>query len=234
MSDITLRSDFHVTLVNVAGNDDMICNAARVSVHGFESADPKGNQGLIEFLMKNRHGSPFEHGLMTFRIEAPIFVWREFMRHRIGFSYNEQSGRYMEMRPEFYIPDPGRPLIQKGKPGAYQFVAGERDQYELMIDTMRDSYQISWSAYQLMLQAGIAKEVARMTLPVATYSSAYVTCNPRSLMSFLSLRTRDTLATFPSYPQWEIEQVTFMMEDRFCELWPLTARSFSANGRVAP
>ena len=234
MSNVILRQDFHVTLVNVAGNDDMICNAARVSVHGFESADPKGNAGLIEFLMKNRHGSPFEHGLMTFRIEAPIFVWREFMRHRIGFSYNEQSGRYMEMRPEFYIPDPGRPLIQKGKPGAYQFVAGEREHHDLMFDTMRDSYGISWGAYQVMLQAGIAKEVARMTLPLATYSSAYMTCNPRSLMSFLSLRTRDTLATFPSYPQWEIEQVAFMMEDRFCELWPLTARSFSANGRVAP
>ena len=73
--------------------------------------------------MRDRHGSPFEHNSMTFYVQAPIFVFREFMRHRIA-SYNEESGRYRELRPVFYVPGPERKLTQIGKPGAYEFVDG--------------------------------------------------------------------------------------------------------------
>ena len=78
--------------------------------------------------MRDRHGSPFEHNSMTFYVQAPIFVFREFMRHRIA-SYNEESGRYRELRPVFYVPGPERKLIQEGKPGAYVFVDGTPEQY---------------------------------------------------------------------------------------------------------
>ena len=96
---------------------------------------PKGvgitQAGLINFLMRDRHGTPFEHSSMTFYVQAPIFVFREFMRHRIA-SYNEESGRYRELRPVFYVPGPQRRLRQQGKPGHYEFVDGTPEQLELV------------------------------------------------------------------------------------------------------
>lgn len=231
---ITTRTDFDLELMTWSGSDEFICQAARVSTLGSASLGTTESFGLIKFLMSNRHGSPFEHGLMTFRISAPIFVWREFMRHRIGFSYNEQSGRYMELEPIFYVPSPERNLVQVGKPGAYEFVPGSREQYLSMRSNFGVSYMEAWNAYQRMLRDGIAKEVARMCLPVAIFSTAYVTCNPRSMMSFLSLRTKHEDSTFPSYPQWEINQVANQMETIFAELFPLTHKAFNLAGRVSP
>ena len=231
---VTLRSGFSIQMVQAAGSDQKICEAARVSTLGERSVGTEESAGLINFLMKNRHGTPFEHGMITFRISAPIFVWREFMRHRIGFSYNEQSGRYMEMQPIFYMPAKQRPLVQVGKVGAYTFEAGTEEQWDICVEALRRAAQSSWDCYVEQLGAGIAKEVARMCLPVGIYSSAYVTCNPRSLMSFLSLRTRADDSTFPSYPQWEIEKVALQMEDIFLRLYPLTHAAFIKNGRVSP
>ena len=236
---LTWRDDFTVSLMQNAGSDEMVIMAAKVSTHASKSADLsdftlEGSQKFIDFLMKNRHGSPFEHGLMTFQIEAPIFVWREFMRHRIGHSYNEQSGRYMEMLPVFYMPPTHRPLVQVGKPGAYQFVPGTEEQYSLLEEAFEQSVSLAWASYQDMLAGGIAKEVARQILPLNIYSSAYVTVNPRSLMSFLSLRTKDEMSVFPSYPQWEIEQVALGQQEVFADLYPITFESFDKFGRVAP
>lgn len=232
--DIQTRSDFDVELIQVAGDDEFICKAARVSTLGAASIETEESAGLINFLMKNRHGSPFEHGMSTFRITAPIFVWREFMRHRIGFSYNEESGRYKELDGVFYIPPPGRHLVQVGKPGAYEFVAGTDEDYSFMTSMLKSSYFWAWDSYQQQLKAGIAKEVARMCLPVATYSSAYVTCNPRSIMAFLSLRTNVPSSAYPSKPQWEINQVANDMESYFMAHFPLTHDAFCKNGRVSP
>lgn len=228
------RSDLAVELVDSMGSDEMICRAARVSTLGAESLETEESSGLINFLMKNRHGSPFEHGTMTFRITAPIVVWREFMRHRIGYSYNEQSGRYMELKAEAYVPIPERPLVQVGKAGAYSFEEGTKEQYELVCEQLLNAYDAAWSAYHAMLDAGVAKEVARFCLPLGTYSTAYVTCNPRSLMHFLSLRTKSPLAKFPSFPQWEIERLAVEMESIFMDLFPSTYTAFNENGRVSP
>lgn len=234
MTDIHIRHDFDVDLVLSAGSDEFICKAARVSTLGAESLETSESAGLIRFLMKNRHGSPFEHGLMTFRITAPIFVWREFMRHRIGFSYNEESGRYKVLDPMFYIPPRERSLVQIGKPGHYAFVTGTQEQWEIMLDTLAGSYDLAWHNYQHNLEFGVAKEVARMCLPVAVYSTAYVSCNPRSMMSFLSLRTKYSDSMFPSYPQWEINQVADQMEIAFANLFPLAHDAFVQTGRVSP
>lgn len=234
MSDITLRSDFDVELVQHMGSDEMICKAARVSTLGADSIDSEESRGLINFLMKNRHGTPFEHAAMTFRISAPIFVWREFMRHRIGFSYNEESGRYKVLDPVFYIPNQERNLIQVGKPGNYTFEPAESWQYPTAIENLTEAYSLAWARYMDNLQYGIAKEVARMCLPVSVYSTAYVTCNPRSIMAFLSLRTQSDVSTFPSFPMHEIHEVARQMEFIFLKTFPLTAGAFSLNGRVAP
>lgn len=231
MADIQYRSDFQVKLIDSMGSDDSIVRAARVSTG--QDANQLAGDKLISFLMRNRHGTPFEHTSMTFRIEAPIFVWREFMRHRIGISYNEQSGRYMELAPVFYVPNGERPMVQVGKPGAYEFV----EDFELnqkAAAVLRVAHQGAWDSYQKMLEFGIAKEVARIALPVGIYSAAYVTMNCRSMMSFLSLRTRAHDAKFPSYPQWEIEKVGNLMDVHFARCFPVTAQAFDAAGRVSP
>lgn len=228
------RSDFDVELVDHAGSDEMICRAARVSTIGAASLETKESAGLINFLMKNRHGSPFEHAHMMFRISAPIFVWREYMRHRIGVSYNEQSGRYMKLEPVFYVPPPDRELIQEGKVGEYRFVPGTNEQYTMVFDSLIWVYHEAWREYEKMLAAGIANEVARMCLPVAIYSTAYVTMNPRSIMAFLSLRTKHEDSMFPSFPMKEINRVADQIEIHFKDKFPITQAAFHANGRVCP
>ena len=232
--EIFIRNDFPVELVQYMGSDEFVCKAAKVSTIGAASIDSEESAGLIRFLMSNRHGSPFEHGAMTFRISAPIFVWREFMRHRIGFSYNEESGRYKELDGVFYMPSPTRNLVQEGKPGAYNLVPGTQTQYQLVDACLTESYTVSWQSYQDMLDQGIAKEVARICLPVSIYSTAYVTCNPRSVMAFLSLRTDDPESMFPSKPLWEINEVANQMEAIFTDLFPTTSAAFNTNRRVGP
>lgn len=236
--EIVFRSDVTVELVRASASDADVIFAARVSTVGEQSledvgADAGRSQGLINYLMRERHGSPFEHNSMTFFVQAPIFVWREHMRHRIA-SYNEESGRYRELRPVFYVPNRDRAVIQVGKTGAYEFLPGDEAQYGLIEKDMRAACTQAYEAYQRMLDAGIAREVARMVLPVSIYSTAYVTVNARSLMNFLSLRRKADDSHFPSYPQREIEMVAERYEEEFERLMPLTHAAFVANGRVAP
>lgn len=233
------RSDMTVELVRSAAQDSDVVWSARVSTAGEQSleevsADPAQSKGLIKYLLKNRHGTPFEHNSMTFLVSAPIFVFREFHRHRVGWSYNEESARYRELAPVFYVPAPERRLIQVGKPGSYDFVEGTPTQTALVREATIRACEASYSAYQEMLSAGIAREVARGVLPVATYSTMYATCNARSLMAFLSLRTKREDSKFPSYPQREIEMVAEQMEAYFAELMPITHGAFVDAGRVCP
>lgn len=236
--DIEFRSDVTVELVKSAARDSDVIWAARVSTKGEASlddvdADPQRSQGLINYLMRDRHGTPFEHTSLTYFVSAPIFVFREFMRHRIA-SYNEESGRYRELRPVFYVPGPERNLVQQGKPGAYEFVPGTTQQHEIVVEQTKRACREAYSAYQEMLAAGVAREVARGVLPVATYSSMYVTMNARALMNFLSLRTKREDSHFPSYPQREIEMVADLMEAEWAALMPLTHAAFEQHGRVSP
>ncbi len=233
------RSDVTVDLVKHTASDSDVLWAARVSTAGEQSLeelskDPERSKGLINYLMRDRHGSPFEHNSMTFFISAPIFVFREFMRHRVGWSYNEESGRYRELEPVFYVPGESRKLVQQGRPGKYEFVEGTPEQQELTTRAMEGSYRQAYEAYQEMLAAGVAREVARAVLPVGLYSSMYATCNARSLMHFLGLRTQHELAKVPSFPQREIEMVGEQMEAHWARLMPLTYAAFNNNGRVAP
>ena len=177
--------------------------------------------------------SPFEHNSMTFYVQAPIFVFREFMRHRIA-SYNEESGRYRELNPVFYVPNRERNLRQVGKPGAYDFLPGTDEQSELVEKLAKEQSIAAYSAYQQMLDAGVAREVARIVLPLNLYSSMYVTMNARALMNFLSLRTKHPEATTPSFPQREIEMCAEQMEAEWAKLMPLTHAAFTSKGRVAP
>ncbi len=235
---IRFRSDMTVELVKSSAHDSDVVFAARVSTAGEQSLeavdeDAARSKGLIGYLMRARHGSPFEHNSMTFFVEAPIFVFREFMRHRIA-SYNEESGRYRQLNPVFYVPSVERRLVQEGKPGAYDFVEGTPEQYDVVVTQTQQACRQAYAAYLAMLDAGVAREVARGVLPVATYSSMYVTVNARSLMNFLSLRTKREGSHFPSYPQREIEMVAELMEVEWARLMPITYAAFEAGGRVSP
>jgi thymidylate synthase (FAD) len=161
-------------------------------------------------------------------------VFREFHRHRIGFSYNETSGRYSQLQPKFYIPAFHRPLVQTGKPGQYTYTEGTQEQHEQVCSYIETSCKVAYDIYLHLLDIGIAKEVARGVLPVYIYSSMYVTCNARSLMSFLSLRSRDDSSAFRSYPMWEIEQVALQMEQALLVNMPITHRYFRELGSVSP
>jgi thymidylate synthase (FAD) len=233
------RHDVTVTLVKSSAGDADVLFAARVSTAGEASLlelqnDPEKSKGLINYLMRDRHGTPFEHNSLTFLIQAPIFVFREFHRHRAGWSYNEESGRYRELEPVFYTPGPDRRLVQRGRPGKYEFTAGTAEQHKQARYAMESAYRRSYDAYREMLAAGIAREVARMVLPVGLFSSMYATCNARSLMHFLSLRTQKENAKVPSFPQREIEMVAERMEAEWAALMPLTHAAFETHGRVAP
>lgn len=238
---IQFRSDVTVELVRASAHDSDVLFAARVSTQGeqtLEAAqdadlDTSRSKGLINYLMRDRHGSPFEHNSMTFYVQAPIFVFREFMRHRIA-SYNEESGRYRELNPVFYVPGPDRNLVQVGKAGAYDFHPGTAEQTDLAVSEAKAQATSAYESYQRMLDAGIAREVARIVLPLSIYSSMYVTMNARSLMNFLSLRTKREGTHFPSFPQREIEMAAEQMETFFADLMPLTYAAFNENGRVAP
>ncbi len=235
---LEFRSHMTVELVRASASDADVLFAARVSTKGEASledvgADASRSTGLINYLMRDRHGSPFEHNSMTFYVQAPIFVFREFMRHRIA-SYNEESGRYREMRPVFYVPGADRKLQQEGKPGHYVFTDGTPEQHALVTEQTQVACRTAYAAYRTMLDAGVTREVARIVLPLTLYSSMYVTMNARALMNFLSLRTQREDSTFPSYPQREIEMVADQMEPRWAELMPLTHAAFDANGRVCP
>lgn len=221
MSEIRFRHDHKVDCVDFMGGDNQVAMSAWVSFNqdDEERLSNKGKvKGLINFLYRNEHMTPFESSAFTFRIETPIFVARELFRHRSA-SYNEWSGRYSKMIPEFYLPTPERPLRQEGKAGDYRFVPGDDNQYAILSANQRAVYQASWDAYLNQLDAGIAKEAARNILPLGIYTQFYVTMNARNLMHFLNLRT-DTDALY------EIRAVANQMENILCDKMPMTYAAY--------
>lgn len=223
---IRYTSKINVEVYQQIGNDRAICDTARVSTlgGGAETASDDKDSGLIRFLMANKHGSPFEHGSITYRVEAPIFVFWDHVRHRIGVSYNVESSRYRQLQPLFFVADEAR--VQSGKPGAYTMRAGTEAQTDVMIDANDVAVSAAWSEYVAMLDAGIAREQAMQVLPMSTVISAYVTFNPRSLMNFLELRLGPA--------RKEMQQLAMAYGREFQRYWPVTAGCFESAGRIAP
>lgn len=235
MTDITFKSDMDVDLIDHMGSDVSIARAAWVSNYGKDIAEEAHRiPGLINFLMRDRHGTPFEHNSFTFRISAPLFVFHEFQRHRIGWSYNEESGRYRVLDPVFYVPRPDRALRQIGKPGAYTFEPGSEMQQELTGVAHEQVAMYAWAHYEEMIEEGVAREVARNILPVSLYKTMYATCNLRSLFSFLTLRWAHPLSKQPTFPLDEIQMVAKAMDAIGREKFPVAFAAFDVNGRVAP
>ena len=232
MTEVEFSSKITVKLVRAMASDDMVVQAAQVSSKGENNPETVPAR-LITALMAGKHGSPFEHNAFTFFVEAPIFVFREWQRHRMS-SFNEMSGRYTELLPKFYVPGADRPMVNRGtkmKPVMHH--VGEWPGTDFRTGVQATSL-IAWREYQWALDNGIANEVARMVLPVNIYSQMYWTVNARSLMNFLSLRVESDDSQVRSYPQLEIEMGATQIEAIFAEHMPATHAAFVANGRVAP
>jgi thymidylate synthase (FAD) len=225
-SSIDVLDHGFVRLDAALADDLSVVNAARVSFGARVSEMDERNAGLVRFLMRERHGTPFEHNFFRFHIKAPLFVTREWQRHRVG-SFNERSGRYSELPDEFYVPDAANVRTQVGKPGAYTFepVAGELA--ERVRSDVAASYAESYRRYQELLAEGVAKEVARSVLPVGLYTEFYWSVNARSLMNFLSLRNAATA-------QLEIRLYAEAAEQHFAQAMPVTHAAFVEQGRTAP
>jgi thymidylate synthase (FAD) len=224
-NEVEVLDNGFVRLDAACADDLSVVNAARVSFGIHNDKLSERDKGLIGFLMREKHGTPFEHNFFRFHIKAPIFVVREWFRHRIGWSYNEYSGRYSQMATEAYLPDAEQMRTQVGKPGSYTFEPME--EYQFSQDRIKMSYYASFHAYEKLISEGVAKEVARMVLPVATYSEFYATTNARALMNFINLRGDETA-------QWEIRQYADVLEQFFQAAMPITYDHFINNGRVAP
>lgn len=224
MNDIEFCSESGVELIDFMGGDEAVARSAWVSYNG-DSDDKlkdKGRvKGLIKFLMREQHMTPFESSVITFCVDTPIFVAREYFRHRSA-SYNEISARYVVLPSKFYIPSPDRPLVQEGKAGHYRFTPGTEEQYAITKNNLMYSYREARDSYNRILAAGVAKEVARDVLPVGTYTRFYATMNVRNLMHFLNLRTE-------SQALHEIQEVANKMEELWADKMPMTYEAWQAN-----
>jgi thymidylate synthase (FAD) len=215
-----------VRLDDAMADDLSVVNAARVSFARRKEQMDDGDAGLVRFLMRERHGTPFEHNSFRFHVRAPIFVAREWFRHRIG-SYNEFSMRYAKATDEFYVPDFDDVRTQVGKPGAYSFEPVSDEVAQATREELASVYAAAYAAYERMVAAGVARELARAVMPVGAYTEFYWTVNARALMNFISLRAAETA-------QREIRRYADAIELLFAEHMPVTYEAFVAAGRIAP
>ena len=210
-----------VRLISHNASDESVVMAARVS-NGIVEEQWRGekDEKLIRFLLRNDHGTPFEHNSMTFLVRAPLFVRSEWHRHRIGWSYNEVSGRYTELNEESYIPEKVRVPHPTNKQGSVD----SDDPYwdEAIGNLLTNVSEEAFKNYRYLLELGVARELARLVLPLNTYTSFYATCNARSLMHFLTLRLDESA-------QWEIRQYASALEEVWKGLMPVTHAAWVEN-----
>jgi len=224
---VRVHNHGHVHLESSMGDDLHIVNNARVSFDQESGEFTAKEKGLLNFLMRERHGSPWESVVFRFDVKAPLFVIREWQRHRVG-SFNEQSARYSQIPDHYYIPEAGLVRTQLGKPGAYFFDTIEDPAIvEATLRTLDDTQRACFAAYHEMLANGVAKELARTVLPVGMFSRMKWTVNLRSLFNFVSLRNHE-------HAQREIRDYAVEVERLASQIAPVAFEAFEANGRVTP
>lgn len=217
----------HVALERTMGGDLEIVNNAKVSFDKHSDEIGEHEKGLINFLMRERHGSPFEAPVFRFNVRAPLFVIQEWLRHRIS-SFNQESGRYSVLKEEFYIPEISDMRVQVGRPGNYSFDPIEDlELAEKMIGMIVKQNESAFKTYHELMDLGLAKELARTVLPHGAYASFVWTVNLRSLLNFLSLRNHE-------HAQREIGYYAAAIEEMITTYLPVTMAAFEKNGRVAP
>ena len=208
-------------LLRVSGTELDVVNAARVSLAAHHDVfDPVRDAGLISYLARHAHTSPFEHVTMSFRVKAPIFVARQWMRHRWA-SYNEVSARYTEVADQYYKPKVWRKQSKSNRQvGDVPFVNEDAlSHYEVCVED-------AFATYRRLLSFGICREQARAVLPVACYTEFYFSCNLLALINFLRLRLAEDA-------QWEIRQFAREIVEVTEHLFPYTYKAWGIT-RLSP
>jgi thymidylate synthase (FAD) len=211
-----------IEVVQQSGTDHMIAAAARVSYgNDIGLEDAAKDERLIRRLMRDGHGSPFEHNLITFRVVAPLFVVQEMLRHRIGVSFNQISMRYVDQTDDakflgFYTPQHFRVQSETNKQASDGVLDFDQAMARGMYET---TCRISHEIYRELIEKGVPREQARGVLPHCTYTALYITMNARSLMHFLELRLSPNA-------QWEIRQYADAMLAAFYRWLPMTAKAW--------
>lgn len=210
-----------VTVIDYMGDDNTIAQTARVST-GSQNKGEEQNTKLINYLVRHKHTSTLEFAEITFKIKMPIFVARQWMRHRAAH-YNELSGRYTEMPDEFYVPNPDRVKAQskankQGSDGKLSYCVVEN----FLGDCGANS--VTFDDYQTHLRDGVARETARINLPLSTYTVIYWKIDAHNLMHFIQLRNDD-------HAQWEIRQYAAIIETILARWLPITYGAFKKRIR---
>lgn len=192
-----------VRLIDYMGDDSSIVQAARVS-YGEGTKKTSDDRSLIRYLMRNRHTTPFEMCEIKIHVKLPIFIARQWMRHRTG-SFNEVSGRYSEIKDESYIPGEDRFTNQSdtNKQGSSDSVI-----YNVasVFRSIKNSLWDSRNYYENLISSGLNRETSRIVLPLSTYTEFYWKVNLHNLLHFLQLR-------MDSHAQWEIRQYANVIAD---------------------
>ncbi|MEE3410846.1 MAG: FAD-dependent thymidylate synthase [Treponema sp.] len=207
-----------VRLVDYLGSDQRIVQSARVS-YGNGTKTVSQDAGLIDYLLRHQHTSPFEQVVFTFHVKMPIFVARQWVRHRTG-RMNEVSGRYSIMKDEFYVPETKdiEPQSKDNKQGRSDEPFDEAKAKEIQA-ALQKGQKDSYDSYSELLDTGLAREVARINLPLSLYTEFYWQMDLNNLFRFLKLR-------LDGHAQYEIRQYAQVMLELVRKVCPLATASF--------
>jgi len=207
----------------ITNADRRIVEAARVSIAGEEVRAVHDEKKLIQYLLKNKHTSPFEHVRFTFHVRLPIFIARQWIRHRHG-SFNEESARYGKLANDFYIPTMARMLkggqAKKNKQGSGAELSEQVAQYA--INQITAESVGTYNKYEALLEAGVAREIARMVLPTNIYTQWFWTTDLWNLMHFLRLRLH-------THAQWEVRQYAEAILRQVSTIVPFAMEAFALH-----
>jgi thymidylate synthase (FAD) len=206
-----------VRLIDHMGSDLSVVNAARVSFGKRKDALDEGDEKLIRYLSTHEHTSPFRHTAMTLHVKAPIFVFRQWMKHRIASEFNEISGRYVEFaEDEFFVPELFRRQAIVNKQGS------EGEIEEANRDRARAAYleacRTSVARYKELIGLGVCREQARCILPLGLYSEVYWTVSLQAVAHFIRLRS-------DSHAQWEIQQYAAAVRSLVEPIYPVSLKA---------
>ena len=205
----------HVRVIDTMGDDERIEQVARVS---FDGRGKSERRSLLRYLMRHRHTSPFEHAQITLDIRAPIFVARQMMRHRMQ-SINEVSARYTELPADGYQPDPAQVCAQSETNRQGRGAPLDVDTATAWLDADRAAASTSADLYRWACTSGVSRELARITLPVSTYTRWVSTWDAHNLLHFLALR-------LDPHAQWEVREYAQAIAHVVADWLPLTWEAF--------
>lgn len=208
-----------IRLVDNMGSDLSVVRAARVSYDAAWRAgeNEKSDTKLINYLWRNKHSTPFEAVTFTFEVKAPIFVFRQWHRHRT-WSFNELSARYKELPEEFYVPDGEHVGVQTTTNKQGREISS-REHIREELEQFKSSCQQAHGTYQKLLEAGWPRELARSVLPVNTYSHMFATVNLLNLLKFITLRA-------DSHAQYEIRVYADTLKELITPVVPVCMKAF--------